>query len=371
MRFFRYTPALGAIPWLLHASSLHAAPNADPAPPAPASSAICSAGEFEHKIAAGDTMLRVAEHYYCKQHDTTAEEVAEWLEDHNASRLGKNRKVLQPGGTLCLPSRFRGANWTAERCWPEQATTDPPRAVVDTPAHEPTESQITASGADAVAKTNTATSPAPNPSPRIESTTTTPIQIEPASNDGDRVSRTKPKPLTRVSAEIMGGVFVPLSEETRSEFYPSLGVAALGARITIGFVEVAARGIFVGTNQSVMYNEKPQQEQTIAGGGANAQVGIALRRGRFRFIPGVEAGWLSVKRSVTRSEFWNLNKPAQSTIDLAVAGVFLRPEYQFDARGRLSVAIEVGGDIVAYDKPNDDVNLNVNGRIAGGVGYAF
>jgi hypothetical protein len=35
------------------------------------------------------------------------------------------------------------------------------------------------------------------------------------------------------------------------------------------------------------------------------------------------------------------------------------------------LAIEVGGDIVAYDKRNDDVNLNVNGRIAGGLGYAF
>ncbi len=372
MRFFSYTVGLGGIPWLLHASTLHAAPIADPPVQPVAVSGICSEGEFELKVAPDDTMRRIAEHYYCKQHDATAEDVAVWLEDHNASRLGKNRKRLQPGGALCLPDRFRGANWTAERCWPEpNPKVDTTTNVVAPTAKGTTEAPTGAGSESSSAKRATEISPTPNPPMQVESTATTPIQIEPAHKDVSPVSRTKPKHLPRISAEILGGVFIPISEATRNEFYPSLGVAAVGARMTIGFVDIAARGMFVGTNQSVRYNEEPEQDQTIAGGGASAQVGITIRRDRFRFTPGIEAGWLSVNRSVTRSEFWNADKPAESTVDLRMAGVFLRPQYQLDTRGHLSLAIEVGGDIVAYDKRNDDVNLNVNGRIAGGLGYAF
>lgn len=325
-----------------------------------ADDSICAAGEVLHKVAPGDTIGRIAAHYYCVDGDRSAQPIAQWLEDHNGAAIGEDRARLYPGTLLCLPAQFRGATWIAKRCWPE------------VPVASPTDA--------CVATTAVSDKPVPEKEPpaTVDERHAEPIQpLRPTPDTGEKrrdkpsLPRKKEKLVRRISAELLGGAFVPFSAAKRGDFYQALGHVGVGGRITLGVIEIAPRVMFVGSGQDTTYNDEPDQAQSLLGGGATAQFGVAIQRGAWRFTPGIEGGWLGVRRSITQTQYPHEGEVATNLVGLSVVGVFFRPEYQFGSVSRVSVAVEIGSDVVSYYRAGGELDMNVNGRISGGVGYAF
>jgi hypothetical protein len=311
---------------------------------------MCSAGEVPHRVASGDMMLRIAERYYCKDGDPTAEPIAAWLADHNGSRIGEKHTLLQPGTLLCLPEHFRGATWEATRCWPEVSG----RTTNDKPADDkPVKVVVEIRQAEsAVAKT--------------ESTS-----YEARKRDKPSASSKKQAKIQqRVTVEMIGGAFVPYAASTRNDFYQTLGFAGVGAHMTLGSLDIAPRLLFVGSNFGATYNGKTNQEQVILGGGGTLQIGWVIRRGSWRFTPGIEGGFVKTERRVKRTDYPHVGTKVENSLGLSLGGIFFRPEYEFRSLRHLTLALEVGGDAVGFYRAND-LDVGVNGRIAGGIGYAF
>jgi len=190
-------------------------------------------------------------------------------------------------------------------------------------------------------------------------------------NGADKEPARPKKPLVvRFSAEVMGGVAMPLTSEMRDHIYRLVGVVGAGVRVTIGPFEIAPRGFFLYGDHGTIFNDV-EQAQTIIGGGALVQAGIALDFGAFRLTPGLEVGWIYTKRTITLNDYPFAGQIETQTGHLPLAGVFLRPAYNFGPKRRWSVALNLSADMILTRLGDNDVSTNFNTMLLGGVGYAF
>jgi len=141
-------------------------------------------------------------------------------------------------------------------------------------------------------------------------------------------------------------------------------------RLTIGPFEIAPRGFFLYGEHGTLFNDV-EQAQTIIGGGALVQAGIALDFGAFRLTPGVEAGWFYTKRTIRLDRFPFAGQVETQTGHLPLAGVFLRPSYNFGPKRRWSLALNLSADLILTRLGDNDVSTNFNTMLLGGMGYAF
>lgn len=78
---------------------------------------------------------------------------------------------------------------------------------------------------------------------------------------------------------------------------------------------------FVGADGSASYNDA-EAANSLVGGGASVQVGAPIELGALRLTPGVEGGWLSVRRTIVRAEFPFEGTTVSQSMHMPVFGAF-------------------------------------------------
>lgn len=200
----------------------------------------------------------------------------------------------------------------------------------------------------------------PSPSPQPESThTVTPSG--PVVNSSTL--------LRRVDVDALAGVAIPVSDDVRAHLNRDLFVGALGARITLGWLELAPRVVMVFGKHGTIFNEV-EQPQEVLGGGAMLQVGAHVTLRSLRLIPGIEGGWLSLSRTIERQDHPFIGKLERQSAHLPIFGGFLRLEYVARILGRVAPAMELSGAWIPTEAAGG-TNANFNLRVSGGLSYAL
>jgi hypothetical protein len=101
------------------------------------------------------------------------------------------------------------------------------------------------------------------------------------------------------------------------------------------------------------------------------QGGIPLSFGAFQITPGVEAGWMYVKREIELMDYPFEGQIEEQTGHLPLAGVFLRPAYHVGPKQRVSLALDLSIDLLLTRLGENAISSNFNTKLLGGVGYTF
>jgi hypothetical protein len=135
-------------------------------------------------------------------------------------------------------------------------------------------------------------------------------------------------------------------------------------------VEIAPRAFFLYGDHGTNFNNV-EQAQTIIGGGLLVQAGVGFDFGALRITPGVEVGWIYTKRTITLNDYPFAGQIETQTGHLPLTGVFVRPEFLFGPKRRVSLGLNLSADLILTRLGDNDISTNFNVMLLGGIGYAF
>jgi hypothetical protein len=139
--------------------------------------------------------------------------------------------------------------------------------------------------------------------------------------------------------------------------------------MTMGYIEVAPRLLFVGGAHGANYNF--ENDQMVVGGGSSVQVGVPIRVGAFWMTPGVGTSWLYVRRTIKHSDVPLVGQTEEQGVHIPTAGLFLRSEYSPHFLSRFNIAVELGSDLLLRSIHGENWAQGFSFKAVGGLGYAF
>lgn len=362
-----------------------------------------SSSDVLYAVKRAETLSEIAARFYCATAEPTITHVWEAVYDYNRVVAGPNPHAIPIDTVLCLPAHVDGAGWQADRCVASTLSTQPTRA--SECGNDRREETEVCDGADLAGMTCTKLGLLPGKlSCRADCAgfdpagcgreASAPLQEArsekraDAASQGDAdeararrgrderdraLTRKREGIVRRVSAELTGGVTVPFSGDVWGHFYRVLAMTGVGARVTLGWVEVAPRALFIGGQHGTVFNDVEEQ-QRVLGGGLSVQAGVPLRVGPIRVTPGVEVGWIYVHRAVELTEYPWKGTEEELSSHLPIVGVFVRSEYVIPRFSHFSIALELGSDLLPVRLARNSVTTvtaNFNAKMLGGLGYVF
>jgi len=369
-----------------------------------------SSTDVMYAVKRDETLSEIAARFYCVTAESTITRVWEAVYDYNRVVAGPNPHAIPIDTILCLPAHVDGTGWQADRCV-ERDRSSPPVKVNECGNGRREASEV-CDGDDLGGMTCSRLGLSSGKlSCRADCTgfdlagcgqgANAPVQRAPAEKEADApgeadgaparsrrdardraVTRKQEKLLRRASAELIGGLAVPLSGAVWNYDHRTLGMVGVGARVTLGWIEVAPRALFVGGQHGTKYpcpltlaiENCPEEAQQVLGGGLAVQAGIPLRVGPLRLTPGLELGWLYVHRAIDQTMYPWKGTDQDLSRHLPLVGVFFRPEYELFTFSRFSVALELGGEMLPMrlnDNASGTVTMNFNAKMVGGLSYVF
>lgn len=353
------------LPWLFSAGLLLMASSAragDPGCP--------SAGDVVYVVKDGDTLSDITSRFYSPDNDAQLHAVWEALYAYNKKVIGPDADRFRYGsGTmLCLRDRLSGPGWTLIR---KGGGASAPPGVT-----EP------ASGRERKGDSKEDAEHAPAGQKDAQHVDVyhhfdKPPAAEGPSSMGKASDSPppRPNPLRRVVLDGMLGVMVPLSPALHDSLFREVGIAVLGLRLTLGPVEIVARGVFVGGRGATVRHQL-EHPQTIVGGGASLQIGLPIDwhlggRGVLRLLPGLESGLLYVRRNIDAVNTYYREEATSLAVMLPLAGALMRVEYALPRSLRWRVAVEAAGDLLFERASGADLSQSFAFNVLGGLGHAF
>jgi hypothetical protein len=143
-----------------------------------------------------------------------------------------------------------------------------------------------------------------------------------------------------------------------------------GLRVGVGPVEIAPRGVFLYGKHGTIFNDI-EQDQRVIGGGLLVQGGVPFDFRALRVTPGIELGWLYMNRAIALSEYPFTGMTERQGVHVPLGSFFVRPEYFFGTRRRVSVALDLSAGMLLTRSGDQAVSTNLNTRLLGGIGHAF
>jgi hypothetical protein len=173
-----------------------------------------------------------------------------------------------------------------------------------------------------------------------------------------------------VALDALVGVAVPLVGATRDRVYSTVFAAAIGVRLTLGWLEVAPRAMLILGAHDIVFNDI-DQPQTVIGGGGSLGLGVPIEAGSFLLTPGIEGGILYINRTIDRIDYPFEGQQEKQSGGIPFAGVFFRPEYTFGKAKGVTLSLDMSLDLILASLAGNKVSENFNAKVLGGVGYAF
>lgn len=334
--------------------------------------------DFHYKVAERDTLSGIAARFYCLDSEPTLTRAWEALYDYNRAGAGASATSVPVGATLCLPRELAGATWTARRCFEGE------------PAKEPAAAVEVATDVSAPAPTATPVAPAEDgraaccwgvcdgcPKSHGSSCGVAEAQTGPSRVASETAAKSDvstsfwKNPLSfrilTVELDAGMGIVMPIDSGIHDRLYRRLGVAELGARLDAGRVVLRPNVKLVWGNHGTLFNENEEQQSLLGGGGA-LQLGIPLERGELRVTPGIEFGWIYLRREIDIASYPLAGQVEKQSVNAPFGGAYVRPEYKMgDARA----FVDAGANLWLAPLLLDGHNYYVNVRILGGVGYVL
>lgn len=342
------------------------------AAPATAGNSPCpSAGDSVYVVKDGDTLSDLARRFYEPADDPQLRATWEALHAYNKEAIGGDPDRFRHGsGTaLCLPQRLSGPGWTRLRTdGKEEPGPQPPTTSSIPPSPSP-EGDVAPAGPIPEPSGTPVKGADHSPNDRVDLTPEPLKDKEGASLSGRK------SPLRRAVFGGMLGVMLPLSPALHDSLFREVGVALLELRFTVGPLEIAPRGIFVGGRDGTTYNQL-EHPQTILGGGASLQLGVPIdlsfgSRGSLRIMPGIESGLLYIQRSIDPVSIYYQEQSRNIAVAVPLAGALARLEYAPPHLDGWKIALDTAGDILFAETPAADLSQSFTLTVLGGLGHAF
>lgn len=357
--------------------------------------------DVPYRVKTDDTLWVIAARHYCLSEWPPLYFAWKTLAEYNRVDIGRNPDLIYAGTVVCLPEHISRDKWGADRCAgaPDASSSGPSACgngrregreicdggdiggltceMLDLPpgrlaCRSDCKGFETAECLKGLGQKGAPSSLERGPAPCAAQCCCGGPQCGSARGEDEPPRKPEPKkPLViKVGAELVGGVALPLTRELHDYIYRLLGVVGLGARVTIGAVEIAPRAYALYGQHGTNFDDI-EQEQEIVGGGLLVQVGFPFNFDAFQVTPGVEVGWLYMKRTIELTDYPFAGQIETQTGHLPVAGVFVRPAYSFGPKRRWSAALDLSADLVLTRLGDNSVSTNFSTKLLGGIGYAF
>jgi hypothetical protein len=337
-----------------------------------------------YEVKDNDTLSEIAARAYCLSSDPGITNAWKTLAEYNRIPIGSNPHKIYTLTDLCLPQHIEVAAWGADRCIaPDVMGAAPVKATCGDGKREGRE---ICDGRDLGGMTCEGMGLSPGPltcrgdcssfdasacAPKAPAPQCPPPEAEKEPCPCDMKDASSEPLLRRVVVGVGAGFAVPLVGATRDTIHSAVFVAEASARLTLRWLEVTPRALFVAGAHDIIFNDIDQPQTLIGGGGALSLGAPIEAAASLRLTPGVEGGLLYIKRKIDRKDYPFEGQVEVQSGAVPFAGVFFRPEYTFGKERGFTLSLEVALDLLLASLGGNKVTENFNAKALGGVGYAF